>query len=94
MWPFGEKVTVYEYPKEPIKEAVVKIDEAHKFWLKWHGYTVTVVHGPFSGYWGVAQDTNLESQTVSVRMKEEANTIWFKVVDLVCLDRQPVEKGV
>lgn len=87
MWPF-DRITVYTYAEEPDKEAKkVEENKAHNFWLYWHAHTAWVVHGPFSGYWGVAQATDSECQAVSLVMKDRKDPVWFKVADLVCLDR-------
>lgn len=81
MWPFGEKVTVYEYSKEV--QAKVEENRAHNFWLYWHGHTATVIDGPFCGYWGVVQVTDSECQMVSLAMAGRKDPIWFKVARLV-----------
>lgn len=81
MWPFGEKVTVYEYSKEA--QTKVEENKVHNFWLYWHGHTATVVTGPFAGHWGVAQCTDSESQTVELAISGRKGTLWFKAARLI-----------
>lgn len=91
MWPFNRKITT-TYMKEPDKEAEVKENKEHEFWLYWHGYNITMIAGPFSGHYGVGQATDFETHTVSIAFSNRKDEIWFNAEDLQRWDRKEKEK--
>lgn len=70
------------------KAAPTKEDLAHDLWLYWHGYNATVIAGPYSGHWGVAQGTGLETNTVSLSFPNKKENVWFNVADLQRWERK------
>lgn len=63
-------------------------DIAHDLWLYWHGYNVTVIAGPYSGHWGVAQCTDIETNTVALSFPNKKENVWLNAADLQRWERK------